>query len=410
MPHSDGNYHCRHCMIVYAPYPLGETRVQREAEALLRNGYEVDVICVRQLGELAVDSYKGVHIYREKHELPAFLINSSILGQKLFKYLRFFISAANRVSRLHFQKHYGTIQIHNLPDFLVFSAFIPKLFGAKIILDLHDLMPEFYAGHYGDRFSINARLIRLQERLACRFADYVITVSEHWRQALVKRGVTANKCSVIMNVADGQLFFPSTSNYLGAKSNGEFKLIYHGSMHQRYGIDLAIRAIDQVRSEIPGVHLMLVGRGPYMAVLKEMVNDLNLRNYVSFEPLHLVEELPDIIRSCDLGVVPYRSDVFTDGLLPTKLMEYAALGLPAIAARTTAIQAYFCDTNTEFFEPGNADDLARCIKCLFYNPDHLIELAQKSWNFNQRYNWTRISADYVAIVARFHKRNSTIMS
>ena len=118
---------------------------------------------------------------------------------------------------------------------------------------------------------------------------------------------------------------------------------------------------------------------------------------------HLAEELPDIIRSCDLGVVPYRSDVFTDGLLPTKLMEYAALGLPAVAARTTAIQAYFSDTNTEFFEPGNVDDLARCILRLYHNPDRMAELARGSQNFNQRYNWTNISAEYVAVIDGLRK-------
>ena len=60
----------RCCMIVYAIYPLGETRVQREAEALLRNGYEVDVICLRLPGDLPVDSYKDVTIYREEYIFP----------------------------------------------------------------------------------------------------------------------------------------------------------------------------------------------------------------------------------------------------------------------------------------------------------------------------------------------------
>src|SRR4030043_747642 len=85
-----------HCMIVYARYPLGETRVQREAEALLKNGYEVDVICLRYPGDLAVDHYNGVRIFREKFRLPAIFDKIGGLGEKFFRDLRFFLMAGCR--------------------------------------------------------------------------------------------------------------------------------------------------------------------------------------------------------------------------------------------------------------------------------------------------------------------------
>ncbi len=74
--------------------------------------------------------------------------------------------------------------MHNLPDFLVFSALPTKLRGVPVILDLHDLMPEFFAGRFGSGRAAAwiGRLVRLQERVSCRFADHVITVSEHWRR------------------------------------------------------------------------------------------------------------------------------------------------------------------------------------------------------------------------------------
>lgn len=387
-------------MVVFAPYPLGETRVQREAEALVKRGYEVDVICARLPGEPAIDEYKGVRIYREEHRLRLLFTKNGALGDKLFNYLRFFSSAAIRLTRLHFERRYATIQVHNLPDFLVFCALIPRLFGTPVILDLHDLMPEFFAGRFEQGSSFAARLIRLQERLACRFASHVITVSEHWRKALIGRGTPPEKCSVVMNVADDQIFRPLNGNHRLLQPGGEFRLIYHGSIHQRYGLDLAVQAVDRVRHEIPGIHLTLVGRGEFLPKLQEMIDRLQLQEYVTIEPLRLAEDLPAVISSCDLGVVPYRSDVFTDGLLPTKLMEYAALGLPAIAARTTAIQVYFDDTNAEFFQPGDVDDLARCITLLYHNPDRLKALARGSQNFNQRYNWPQISQEYVALVDR----------
>lgn len=404
MPRLNPQRRPRHCMIVYAVYPLTETRVQREAEALLKHGYEVDVICIRWPGEKARDSYKGVQIYREAYQASLPFVKKGGLAERFLNYIRFFFSAAARVTWLHLQKSYDTIQVHNLPDFLVFCALIPRLMGTPVILDLHDLMPEFFAGRFGQVSSLGARLIRWQERLACRFTDHVITVSEHWRQALIQRGVPEAKCSVVMNVADDQIFHTNSNHRPPRQPGSEFRLIYHGSIHYRYGLDLAVRAVERVRQEIPGIHLLLIGEGEYLPHLKELIASLDLGGHVTVESLRLAEELPEIILSCDLGVVPYRSDVFTDGLLPTKLMEYAALGLPAVAARTTAIQAYFSQANSEFFEPGDADDLARSIARLYHDRDRLAELARGSRNFNQRYNWAEISAAYVSLVEQLARR------
>lgn len=390
--------HPNHCMVVFAPYPLGETRVQREAEVLVRNGYDVDVICLRIPGEPGVDTYKNVNIYRLKYRLPNFLTKRSGLSDKFFKYLRFFFAAGLKVTQLYFKKKYAVIQVHNLPDFLVFCSIIPKLLGASIILDLHDLMPEFYEGRFGQTDSFVAKLVRIQERWACRFADHVITVSEPWQQALIQRGVPEKKCSVVMNVADETIFHPSEQERTFTKINGSFRLIYHGTFVKRYGLDLAIQAVDKVRTEIPNIHLSLVGWGEFLPQMKEMISHLGLETYVEIDDLHLAEELPEIIQACDLGIVPYCNDIFTDGLVPTKLLEYAAMEIPAIAARTTAIQSYFADSNVEFFRPGDVQDLANCICRLYKDPDRLKELACRSKNFKCKYNWGQIGKDYVLLV------------
>jgi len=389
----------RHCMVVYAKYPLGETRVQREAEALINHGYEVDVICVRTREETAIDNHQGIRIFRDF----CFPVRpkGGLVGQ-FFRYFRFLISSAVRLTRLHRQRPYDIIQVHNLPDFLVFSALIPKLSGVPVILDLHDLMPEFYAGRFGqDGNSLVPRLIRWQERLACNFADHVITVSEHWRKALIQRGVPAHKCSVVRNVADDDIFRWSEASRSRSSDSEEFRLIYHGTMVYRYGLDLAIQAVAQVKHDIPNIRLTLLGGGDYVPALRQMSQELDLDDHVTIcNELLPAEELPEFIRTADVGIVPYRNDFFTDGLLPTKLMEYAALGLPAIAARTSAIEAYFENTMVEFFEPGDVDDLARCIRALSKNLERLAELSQGSKKFNQRFNWAKIGAEYVALVDR----------
>lgn len=390
-------------MIVHAYYPLGETRVQREAEALLRHGFQVDVICLRKNGEKAQDEFNGAQVYR----LPVRRSKGGSLAKQMLEYLLFCFMAMLTVSRRHFQSRYNTVQVHNLPDFLIFAAWLPKLFGSRVILDLHDLMPEFYAGRFGP--GSNAwllRLIRWQERLACRFADHVITVSEHWRQALIQRGVRADKCSVVMNVADDRIFRPPADGDPQPDRHRGLQLIYHGTVTHRYGLDLALRAVARLQDRCPDVHLTILGSGDAIPGLRKLQRELELDEHVTIlNQLKPAEELPAFIRAvANIGIVPYRNDVFTDGLLPTKLMEYAALGLPAIAARTTAIESYFDESMVSYFEPDNIDDLTHCLCRLYNQPERLAELAKGSETFNQRYNWTQISGAYVKLVQRLGTR------
>ena len=85
-------------------------------------------------------------------------------------------------------------------------------------------------------------------------------------------------------------------------------------------------------------------------------------------------------------------------------MEYTALGIPAIAARTPAIAAYFDETMVQFFTPDDVEDLARCICALYSDRKRLAQLAYGAEKFNQRYNWTKIGAEYVALVERLGSR------
>ena len=166
----------RHCMLVQSAYPYDETRVQREAHALVERGHEVHVICFRHTSEPRVEIIDGVTVYRlnvgKKHKTAAAQFRS---------YLVFWVGAFLKLTSLHLKKRFDIVQVHNLPDFLVFAAIVPRLTGSRIVLDIHDLMPEFYCSRFGASMnSLGARLLKVQERWACRFANQVITVTDLW--------------------------------------------------------------------------------------------------------------------------------------------------------------------------------------------------------------------------------------
>ena len=397
--HPSGVKAIRHCMVVHAYYPLNEPRVQREAQALVQAGAEVDVICLRDRNEAAAQIDQGVRIYR----LPVRRDEKRGAAIQFLEYLAFFTLAFVQLTLLHFYRRYQVVQVHNLPDFLVFAALAPRLMGAVVILDLHDLMPEFFISRFGgDMDSLPVRLVRWQEQLSCRFASHVITVSKLWRETLVRRGVPPSKCSVVMNVADDRIF----NQRPPLQSSGDsVHLIYHGTLTYRYGVDLALQAVAQARVQMPHLRLTIHGCGEFLSDLERLRAELGLQEVVTFSTRLLpMEELPRLLSSADIGLVPYRRDPFTDGILPTKLMEYAALGLPAIAVRTPAIEAYFTEEMVQFFEAGDVNALANCIVRLSHDRERRELLAHNIYQFNQRYNWTVQRSEYLALVAGLCKR------
>ena len=383
------------CMIVHAYYPLRETRVQREAEALIEKGYEVDVLCLRYKDELFREEINGVHVVRlpvRRHKGRGLLI-------QFIEYLSFLLWAFLLVSSRYFKRRYSIIHVHNLPDFLVFAAMIPRFFGAKVILDLHDLMPEFFASRFKCGMNnLRVKLVKWQEKISCLFAHHVITVTELWRQNLIQRGIPPSKCSVVMNVADDRHFKPDIFS-LSSQKDVPFRLLYHGVVTYHNGTDIILKALSMLSNELPGIFLTIHGSGDYLKTLQSLTHELKLDDYIRFS-LDFVpmKDLPSLIAGNDIGIVPIRRDIFTNGILPTKLMEYAALGMPAIASRTSAIASYFDETMLEFFEPGDAAALARCIQTLYYDRPKCEVLSSNIQKFSQNHNWSTQKKGYIRLI------------
>ena len=394
----------RHCMVVHAYYPAAETRVERQARALLDHGIDVDLICLKKQGEPAIANVDGVQLYR----LPVRRNRGRGNVVQMLEYIKFFLLAFIRITALDRRRRYDIVQVHNLPDFLVFVALIPKWTGAKVILDMHDLMPEFYAERFERPMnSLRLRLVRWQEWVSCRFADHIITVTELWRQALIDRGQPADKISVVMNVADERIFHRDGLSDVQCRRQGSLQIIYHGSMARRYGLDIALRAVALARRTNPEIFLTLHGRGEYSQTLQNMALELGLEDHVKFSLQFMTtNELANFIGQADVGIVPYRDGGFTGDILPTKLMEYAALGIPCIAARTRAIAAHFNEAAVHFFTPGDMEDLARSILMFARDREKLAALARNIREFTQRYNWPDQRAVYIRLVNGMSGRNN----
>jgi glycosyltransferase involved in cell wall biosynthesis len=381
----------RLCMVVDNTWP--DIRVEREALAAQAAGWDVDVICAASPGEPAQEVSAGLTI----HRLPIPRERGKGAVVQLGEYVRFTLLAGWRVARLHRRRRFDVVHLHNVPDFLVFAALVPKLDGSGVILDLHDLMPEFFASRFRrPMHSLPVRLLTLQERISCRLADHVVTVTERWRRRLVGRGIPASKVSVVMNLPDPGLIPATRANRSSA--GDRFTILYHGTLTHRYGVDLLIRAVADLRNEMPA-RLVIHGRGEYLDELRRLSSSLEMDGTVEFSTEYLpTAALPGLIRSADVGVVPYRRDVFTDEILPTKLLEYAALGVPAVVARTSVIEDYFDPSMVAYFTPGDVEGLKGALRSLHKSATRRRTLAAAARRFAKQNTWTAAAATYVELL------------
>ncbi|MGA7925326.1 MAG: glycosyltransferase, partial [Candidatus Sulfotelmatobacter sp.] len=177
MPVSARNTRKKVCMVVYNPYE-SDNRVRRYAATLAKRGDQVDVIALSlEPSSQRVEEIDGVTIYRVQHRER----NESSKWTYAWRLMRFLVKSSVELKRLHVRNRYDVIHIHNMPDFLVFAAWYPKMTGAKLILDIHDVMPELFANKFRSEFTSGyVKLLKTVERLSASFVDHVIVSNHLW--------------------------------------------------------------------------------------------------------------------------------------------------------------------------------------------------------------------------------------
>ena len=156
------------------------------------------------------------------------------------------------------------VYVHNMPDVLVVSSLVPKILGAKVLLDLHDPMPELMVTIFNlGKDSRSVRLIRKLEKWSIAWADLVLTVNLACERIFTSRSCRPEKIGVVMNSPDEQIFRfeePRLSTSSTGPTSRRFVIMYHGSLVERNGVDLAVEALARVRTAIPGAELRIFGR------------------------------------------------------------------------------------------------------------------------------------------------------
>ena len=185
-----------------------DPRVRREAESLVRAGRPVEVFGLRRPDDGPEDVIDGVRLHRidvQRHQ-------GASLPRYLSEYVEFLARSAVAAVAANRRARFALVQVHTLPDFLVFAALPFRLAGVPVVLDLHEAMPEFFRMRF-ERASrpIVHRALVLQERASIAAADAVLTVNDALAGRLAALGVPPDKVTVVLNSPDLERFDPPGS-------------------------------------------------------------------------------------------------------------------------------------------------------------------------------------------------------
>jgi glycosyltransferase involved in cell wall biosynthesis len=393
----------RRAAVVLYSYYASDPRPRRHTEALQRAGMDVDVICLREdSDESSVEVLDGVTI----HRIP---LKRRRWGKATyaFQYFSFLVCSGTLLSWWQLRRHYHLVHIHNMPDFLVFSALLPKLLGARVILDLHDPMPELLVTIFGlQEKSLSVRLLKFLEKFSIGFADQVLTVNQACKDIFSARSCPPEKIEVLMNVPDERIFqYRNCLDYPERDLDRPFVVMFHGSIVERNGLDIAVEALRLLRSSVPNAELWVYGADtPFLSKVMDPVSLDGLSSAVRYLGPKSQKEIVAAILKCDVGVIPNRNNAFTEINTPTRIFEYLSLGKPVVSPRSKGITDYFGPDDMVYFELGNAASLAKQLEFVWRNPKQALTITERGQQVYHGQCWSRARKKFIGGVAELLRK------
>ena len=231
------------------------------------------------------------------------------------------------------------------------------------------------------------------ERHVLGSADALFVPSSELRDYVFGRVGRRRGVHVTPNGADVEMFsrpaplpeaFPS---HLA----GRFVIAFTGSLKRWHGIELLLAAYHRLRAEHPRAHLLILGEGPLLPMVRRAAARLGPESMTVVGAVPH-EEVPAWLRQAHVGVAPYPP---LEGFYfsPIKVVEYMAAGLPVVGSSIGQVREMVEDGETGLLvEPGSVEGLAEALSLLVSHPDLADAMgAAGRRRAESRYDWRRVA-------------------
>lgn len=383
-------------MLVHSYYEE-DPRVRRQAETLVRAGWQVDVISLRRPGDPARGTLEGVAITRldvQRHQ-------GSPIATYLAEYTAFVARATFALARAHRRRRYGLVQVHTPPDFLVGAALPLRLAGVPLLLDLHEATPEFFRSRFPSvSNAITIGGLTAVERLAIGVASRALSVTRERHERLLALGIPARKVDVIRNGPVLARFDPAAHVRRPFMADGVLRLAYAGALTPLYALEDVVEAVAILARERPDlpVVLDLFGRGDREEELREQAARLAVADRVRFHGRIPLDAVAGALAGADLVLSPIRRNRFSEMSLSTKVFEGAIMEKPVVAADLPSARAEFDADMLAWYAPDDPADLARAMLRVVDDPAWRVATAARAAARARELAWDAEAPRYLALI------------
>lgn len=367
-----------------------EPRGFRQIKILSENDYVIDVICPNKKNSKDINIKNTTFYYAPSSRSRTGGLNY------FFEFVVYFFYCIYKSLILDIRKKYFIVQIMVMPEFMMFSAFVPRLRGAKIIMDWMDPLYEVFISRKDikkNKFVLF--ILNNIEKLAVKFSHKVLVPNRGFIKAFNERNIDTSHFFVIPNSADEEFFIIKKDI---KKNNQYFQIIYHGVAVNYNGLKITIDAFLEAMKKLPSLKLMIVGDGPEIDYARKVKLSYNLKKEIQIIGRVPINKLHKYLMQADAGIVSNLNTPFTNINLPTRIMELISMKIPVISSKLSGICDYFNKDALMFFEPGNYKELADCILELANSTEKRNRLVN---NANEQYreiDWLTTKNKYMQII------------
>ena len=367
-----------------------DPRAENEAISLINSGHEVFLFCLTYGNQKLQESINGIQVRRYQSSTLAYKLSALSYDLPFYRMMMkpkidHFIKATN-VDVLH---------IHDIRIAgAVFSC--NKKFQLKIVLDLHDNIPEnmkFYPhlSKFPGKYIISPNKWKNREEEFIKKADRVITVSPGFVNDVLNRTGLKNEAVVLVPNTVRQSFYKDAVIFeeISKKYQNQFVVLYLGDTNIRRGLLTAIKATEKLSKQIDNFKLVIVGKNTTDTILKEEVKSLSLDSYVDFEGWQDVSLFPSYIVASNVCISPLYRNIQHDVAYANKIFQYMSFGKPVLVSNAIAQKEIVERSNTGLVhEEKNEDDFSNKVLELYHNKDKSDELGNNGKEFiENEFSW-----------------------
>lgn len=255
------------------------------------------------------------------------------------------------------------------------GAVTAYLFRIPLILEVNS---PFALEQQRDGEIRNVTLAYWSERWICNRAHSIIVVSTPLSRIMERQGIDPRKLCVMPNGVNLRRFHSRTGRVVRRRElrlNGAILIGFVGWFRQWHGLEMLVEAYLESGLRKQQVRLLLVGGGPAMQGLRDLVAKHRLQQEVVFTGPVPHEQVAEFMDLFDIAVQPAANEY----CCPMKIIEYMAMGKPIVGPRQENIEELIREgVEGLLFQPNSVSSLAEALRRAVENMDATREMGRRA--------------------------------